>query len=184
MPGHSRSWSTFVWNFYLQPTFRSRVLVLTWANWLNCPYINNPNTLAGSRPLLTTPVTFPPSSCLPYLERKRQRQRQNNIHKLTGSRPLLTTPVTVPPSSCLPYLTFQSSAISNIFENTPTQELTFPFDPSHNKYFFSFFVFFLSTQIQDHHHHDGQHHHHHQLSFVCHNQLQLSVAVKWRLCKK
>ena len=79
IPGHSRSWSTFVWNFYLQPTFRSRVLVLTWANWLNCPYINNPNTLAGSRPLLTTPVTFPPSSCLPYLERKRQRQRQNNI---------------------------------------------------------------------------------------------------------
>ena len=147
MPGHSRSWSTFVWNFYLQPTFRSRVLVLTWANWLNCPYINNPNTLAGSRPLLTTPVTLPPSSCLPYL-------------------------------------TFQSSAISNIFENTPTQELTFPFDLSHNKYFFSFFVFFLSTQIQDHHHHDGQHHHHHQLSFVCHNQLQLSVAVKWRLCKK
>ena len=102
MPGHSRSWSTFVWNFYLQPTFRSRVLVLTWANWLNCPYINNPNTLAGSRPLLTTPVT-------------------------------------VPPSSCLPYLTFQSSAISNIFENTPTQELTFPSNLSHNKYFFNFF---------------------------------------------
>ena len=86
MPGHSRSWSTFVWNFYLQPTFRSRVLVLTWANWLNCPYINNPNTLAGSRPLLTTPVTFPPSSCLPYLENQRQRQRQNDIHRLTCSQ--------------------------------------------------------------------------------------------------
>ena len=83
MPGQSRLDATFVRNFYppsLQPTFRSRVLVLTWANWLNCPYINNPNTLVGSRPLLTTPVTLPPSSCLAR------------------------------------YLTFQSAAISNIFE--------------------------------------------------------------------
>ena len=84
MPGQSRLDATFGRNFYpssLQPTFRSRVLVLTWANWLNCPYINNPNTLAGSRPLPTTPVTLPHSSCLPYLTKtksqiQRQRRRQ------------------------------------------------------------------------------------------------------------
>ena len=87
MPGQSRLDATFGRNFYppsVQPTFRSRVLVLTWANWLNCPYINNPNTLAGSRPLPTTPVTLPHSSCLPYLTKtktKSQIQRQSHKYK-------------------------------------------------------------------------------------------------------
>ena len=108
-----------------QPTFRSRELVLTWANWLNCPYINNPNTLAGSRPLPTTPVTLPHSSCLPYLT-KTKTKSQIQIQRQRQAR----SPVTFPPSSRLPYLSFQSTAISNIFvKHSHTQHLqnTFPY---------------------------------------------------------